>query len=485
MAASLSSGIAGKFFLLALCAGAAALGPAPGWTSQPTRDTPLDITFLRDYAETRGFLLGRPVRARPTPDGKHVLFLRSQPRKARLALYEFDTATGKTRELLTPEQVLQGAEEKLSPEEKARRERQRVSVGGFTDYQLSEDGSLILLQLSGRLYVVKRAGGEVTELQTGSGVIDPKFSPDGRLVAYVRDYDLYVYDLAANKERRLTRGGSEKKTHGLAEFVAQEEMHRHTGYWWAPDGKHLAYEEADAEGVEVWYVADPIRPEAPPHPSYYPRPGKANVKVRVGIIPVGGGETVWLDWDRKKYEYLAQVRWEKHGPLTLVVQTRDQKELALLKADPETGKTVTLLTEKDPAWVNLRQDVPRWLPGDMGFLWASEAAGRPRLQLRDQKGELVRFLVADDIGPETLVDADPEAGRMVVSAGADPTQSQLYLVPLAPTDGGKVKPLSEGPGLHSATFGKDHSVYVLTTTTPGTLPKSGRGIAGSPACAES
>src|SRR6185295_10138361 len=114
----------------------------------------------------------------------------------KLQLYEFDVATGQTRVLLTPEQVLKGAEEKLSPEEKARRERMRVSVGGFTDFQLSPDGGRVLVSLSGKLYVFDRAAGTAAELRTGPGtVLDPKFSPDGKSVAYVRDFDLYVYDL--------------------------------------------------------------------------------------------------------------------------------------------------------------------------------------------------------------------------------------------------------------------------------------------------
>src|SRR5689334_11942519 len=130
---------------------AAVLVAAPGAADdpRPAKDRPLDNNFLRDYAETRGFMLGRPVKARPTPDGKAVLFLRAQARVPKLRLYEFDVATGRTRELLTPEAVLKGAEERLSPEEKARRERQRVSVGGFTDFQLSRDGSLVLVSLSG------------------------------------------------------------------------------------------------------------------------------------------------------------------------------------------------------------------------------------------------------------------------------------------------------------------------------------------------
>src|SRR5579872_3565257 len=239
-----------------------------GADPKPAKDAPLDATFLRAYAETRGFMLGRPVKPKPTPDGKAVLFLRAQARVPKLRLYEFDVATGKTRELLSPEMVLKGAEEHLTPEEKARRERQRVSVGGFTDFHISDDGNLILVSLSGKLYVVKREGGQVRELNTGAGtILDPKFSPDGKSVGYVRDNDVYVIGVDGEKEKRVTTGGSDKKTHGLAEFVAQEEMSRFSGYWWSPDAKHLVYEEADADGVEIWYVCDPINPDQPPNPT--------------------------------------------------------------------------------------------------------------------------------------------------------------------------------------------------------------------------
>src|SRR5215472_9225144 len=91
--------------------------PAAVSAADPAKDSPLDTSYLKDHAETRGFMLGRPARARPTPDGKAVLFLRSQPRVARLRLYEFEVATGKTRELLTPEDLLKSAEEQLTPEE--------------------------------------------------------------------------------------------------------------------------------------------------------------------------------------------------------------------------------------------------------------------------------------------------------------------------------------------------------------------------------
>jgi dipeptidyl-peptidase-4 len=445
-------------------------GAAQGQAEKPSTSKPLDTSYLKDHAETRGFMLGRPTRARPTPDGKAVLFLRSKAREPKMRLYEFDVASKKTRELLTSEQVLKGAEENLTPEEKARRERQRVSVGGFTSFQLSDDGKLILVSLSGKLYTVDRAKGTVTELKTGPGtLLDPKVAPDGKSVAYVRDNDLYVLELAKQKERRLTTGGSDKLTHGLAEFVAQEEMNRFSGYWWSPDSRSIAYEEADASGVEVWYVADPIRPEDPALPSFYPRPGKANVKVRLGVVPVSGGETTWIHWDVKRYPYLGLVQWREHGPLTIGVQTRDQKELALLKVDTKTGKTAKLLTEKDDAWVNLPRGLPRWLDDGSGFLWESEGDGGPQLELHAADGKLLRVLVPPSAGFESLVDVDTKAGQVVYVASKDPTQAQLFRVSL---DGGKPVALSKDPGLHGAVFAKNHSLYVHTATGPRSMPTS-------------
>ena len=388
-------------FLLAASLLFAAVAAAPGEPPPPAKDAPLDASYLRLHAETRGFMLGRPVKPKPTPDGKFVLFLRSQPKSPKQSLFEFDVSTGKTRELLTPEQLLKGAEEHLSPEEKARRERQRVSVGGFTDFQLSPDGSQILVALSGKLYRVERKTGKPEPFFAGDGpVVDPKFSPVGSSIACVRGQDVYSTGAAAG-ELAVTTGGTEKKTHGLAEFVAQEEMGRFTGYWWSPDAKSIAFEEADAEGVEVWQVADPIHPDQPAQPFFYPRPGKANVKVRLGIVDASpvrtfkptGGQTLWVEWDDKTYPYLADVRWDKNGPMTLTVQNRKQTEQLLLKVDPATGKTTPLLTERDAAWVNIRHDGPRWLK-DGSFLWVGEGKAGPQLERRDKDGALQSVLVS-------------------------------------------------------------------------------------------
>lgn len=437
----------------------------------PERRTPLDASFLRDYAETRGFLLGRPVKPKPTPDGKAVLFLRAQARVPKMSLYEFDVATGKTRELLTPEKLLQGAEENLTPEEKARRERQRISVGGFTDFHISDDGNLVLVQLAGRLYTMDRKTSTVTELKTGKGtLLDPKFSPDGRRVSYVLDHDVYILDLETRKETRVTTGGAEDRTHGLAEFVAQEEMRRYTGYWWSPDGRQIAYEQADATDVETWFVADPIKPEQSPHPTRYPRPGKANVKVRLGIIAANGGETVWVDWDRTKYEYLAAVRWDSDAPLTLVLQDRLQQHQDVFTVDAATGKTKLVHQRHSvDAWVEIDPALPRWLSdGSLLTFGGMElnVSGKVLSSPREGRTEEYRSFVS--------LDSETRQIYYLGNEIEEPGEMHLYRsrLPNGREPFGKPERVSTEAGVHAAVFSKDHSIYVLTATTPGRMPRS-------------
>ncbi len=133
----------------------------------------------------------------------------------------------------------------------------------------------------------------------------------------------------------LTSGATETIQHGVAEFVAQEEMGRHEGFWWSPDSQWIAYQETDNSGVESRFIADPLHPETPPAKNFYPRAGTNNAKVRLGIIARSGGATRWVEWDREKYPYLTRVVWkEAAAPLCLLVQNRAQQEEILLAVDP-------------------------------------------------------------------------------------------------------------------------------------------------------
>src|SRR5262249_23921427 len=138
-----------------------------------------------------------------------------------------------------------------------------------------------------------------------------------------------------------------------------------------------------------------------------------------------GGETVWIDWDHKKYEYLTQVRWEKYGPLTITVQDRLRKALVLLTVDPKTGKTAPLLGEDDSAWVNLHQDVPRWSEDGKKFVWITEQKDGPRLEVRGLDGT-VSVRAGPKLGGLRLLHFNPTNQDVIFLAGNDPTQSQLF-----------------------------------------------------------
>jgi dipeptidyl-peptidase-4 len=415
--------------------------------------------FLRQYAETYRFSLGRSRSATVTPDGSAVLFLRSPPRSFVQNLYEFDCKTGSERVLLTAEQVLGGGEETLSEEEKARRERQRLAARGIASYDLSKDGSKILVPLSGKLFVIDRKSGKSREIKTSSTgfPIDPTFSPDASMLACVREGEVFVTDLESGSERKITSGAGGSITNGTAEFVAQEEMSRHHGYWWSPDNKLIAYQQTDTEGVETFHIADPARPESEPSEWSYPRPGKKNADVKLGVVPAAGGDTVWVTWDRQKYPYLATVTWEENTPLTIVVQSRQQTDEIVYSVDNKTGATTELLNEYDIAWINLQQSCPRWLKDGSGFLWLTERTGEWSLELRSRDGKLVRTLTPKGFGLSDLAGLDDKRGIVYVSATDDPTQVHLYEVRLA---GGESRRLTTEPGLHGYGFGENAEIYL-------------------------
>ncbi|MEN3369233.1 MAG: dipeptidyl-peptidase 4 [Verrucomicrobiota bacterium] len=418
-----------------------------------------DLRYFRELVETRNYSLGQPVKPELTPDGKAVVFLRGGARDPVLRLYEFTIADGKLREILAPEKLLQGAEEKLTAEEKSRRERARQSLKGFTSFQLSKDGSKILVALSSKLYVVARADGAVTELP-GQNWIDPHFSPDGSAVAAVSGGELHLINLETKADSAITSGASETIQHGTAEFVAQEEMDRHEGFWWSPDSQFIAYQETDNSGVETRYIGDPLHPENPPAKNFYPRAGTRNAKVRLGIVARAGGETRWVEWNREKYPYLTRVVWKKAAaPLCILVQNRAQQEEVLLAVDPKTGATREVLQEKDAAWLNLvTKPMPLWLKDGRHFLWMTERNGTWQVELHSADGPLVRAITPVKFQLDELIDVNDADRSIVVSGGPDPRERHLFRFALEKDE--EPRQLTREPGRHDAVFGETKDQFL-------------------------
>jgi len=461
----------GVFAFLTACAGTSSYSGRTTHIPGTTEQTIASDTFLQTYATSFRFRAGAPSRVKISPDGATVLFLQSDPGSRVQNLYELDAETGAVRVLLTAEQILGGSEEVLSAEELARRERMRQSARGIANYELSEDGTKILVTLSGAMYVFERANGAVRELPGGDGFpIDARFSPDGESVACVRNGEVFVYGIDNGHTRQITSGAGEGITNGVSEFVAQEEMSRFQGYWWSPDSQSIAYQQTDERDVEFVTILDPFDLGNEPQSWRYPRPGKANADVRLGVVPVAGGETVWLEWDRQTYPYLATVRWEEDSPLTLVVQNRAQTELVILVADHETGSTRVIHSEYDSAWINLDQSVPEWIDLGRSYLWMTERNGAWQLEKRSEAGDLV-VLNEIDFGLRAFIGVDEDRGVAYVSASTNPTESHVYALAL---DGSGIVHdyTSFLGGMHSMQFEQGTTLAIHTPRSLNDRPRT-------------
>ncbi|MFJ3900889.1 prolyl oligopeptidase family serine peptidase [Streptomyces sp. NPDC090025] len=445
-------------------------------------EQPAPVSFPRQYARTQRFTLGAPRGFTVAPDGSRVVFLRSggpTDRAHRLWVLDLDGPGGPDapveRLAADPAVLLDGAAEELSAEERARRERSREGSAGIVGYATDAAVEWAAFALSGRLFVAELRAGTARELPVPGPVVDPRPSPDGRLVAYAAGGALRVTgadEAAAFPDRAVAAPYADEAvagvTYGLAEFVAAEEMDRARGFWWAPGSDRLLVARVDESPVERWWIADPAHPGREPQRVAYPAAGTANADVRLFVVDLSGNRTEVL-WDRASFPYLARVHWSAAGAPLLLVQARDQRSTAYLSVDPGTGDTKTLLVERDPVWVELFPGVPVWTP-DGRLVRLSDASGARALVVGERvltdAGLHVRAVL--DVGPEDVL-ISASAGAAAEASGAPETgEIHVYRVGHLPDAVGGAVRVSTEPGVHGAV--RSGAVTVLSsarTDVPG------------------
>jgi dipeptidyl-peptidase-4 len=406
-----------------------------------------------------------------TPDGKAVTYLKSEDASLSRVLWKAEVAGGATKVITRPPGS-GDVEGKLSPEEALRRERQRLTATGISQVIRADKVDVTIVPIAGDLYLQKGEEPLIRLTETKGPEIDPKPSPDGTKVAFVRDGDLFVLDIASKTETQLTHGATDGLTHGLAEFIAQEELDRFTGYWWSPDGSKIVYQETDERHIPLYTIAHQGGEEYSIETHRYPFAGAANAKVRLGIVPSSGGETKWLEsFGVFDNDYLARVQWESPSALLVQRLTRDQKMLRLLRVDLGSGKVATLIEDKSDTWIDLHDDL-RTLEGTGEILWSSARTGYRHLELYDRDGKLLHTLTSGDWAVDTLsahqgirgvVGLDSKRREVWFMAGREtPLEDHLYRVSL---DGGRIERLTQEAGTHRAVVARDCEHFVVISSS--------------------
>jgi dipeptidyl-peptidase-4 len=330
----------------------------------PTAADETPLSFPRLHARTQRFTLGEPRDVTVSADGERILFLRSRHgQDPNNCLWIVDASTGEERLLADPGELLVEDATAVTAHEQARRERTREAAGGITSYAIDRAGTLAAFAVAGRLFVCDVDLGATTELPVGGPVFDPRPDPGGQRVAYVSGRTLRVAELDGSW-RAVAGDDDEPGTvaWGSAEFIAAEEMRRHRGYWWSPDGSTIAATRVDTAPVATAWIADPAQPSAPPRDVRYPFAGTANADVSLHLIGLDGS-VVDVEWDRAAFPYLAEVHWSAAG-MIVSTQSRSQRELEILDVDVSTGATEVRFADRDDRWIELVAATPRlWADG--------------------------------------------------------------------------------------------------------------------------
>lgn len=398
------------------------------------------------------------------PHDRLVTYLWSPRGDLTRQLYIVNLQTGVTSTLLEPPDG-GTSEDDLSLEEALRRERQRRLEVGVTEYAWAERAARLVIPLQGNIYLQDGPDAALRLAVPGGDapLLDPQLSPDGRWVAYVQDAELYVVSTDGGEPRQLTLGARcTGKTHGLAEYIAQEEMERRHGFWWSSDGNWIAFAAVDETHIPVYRIVHQGKDEVgigAQEDHRYPFAGQANARVRLGVAPAEGGEPVWMDLGEEEDIYLARVTWLPDGRLGAQVENRAQSELQLLFFDPRTGRRRTVLKETSALWINLHR-MYRPLKRTGGFIWASERTGFRHLYLYDQNGILIRPLTEGEWIVDAVVGIDEDHQLVYFTGTYDtPTESHLYV---APFSGGAPRRITAEPGMHNIVV--DHACQRFVDT---------------------
>jgi dipeptidyl-peptidase-4 len=421
----------------------------------PTRKV---LTVERIYSQPS--LSGQVTRGLAwMPDGAAVSFFETTgtAKGAKADLWVMDAATGEKRVLVTAEKL-----ESVLPAEKGRATQATGAARRPpAEYQWAADGSGLLFVGAKALGWLDLKTQAARVLVSGKEAIsDAKISPDGRYASFVREHNLWLVKIADGKERAFTKGGTEEIRKGELDWVYPEELEIKSAYWWAPDSSAIAFLEMDERKVTQYPLVDFESFSGEAEMERYPVAGGTNPIVHVYVAPVTGGVARLMDTGAETDQYIARVNWLTDAKRVAIQRlNRAQTQLDLLVAEASSGKSRVLLTEKDPYWINLGDDL-RFLNDGKRFLWSSERSGYRHLYLYDLEGKQIAQLTKGDWEVTSLDGVDEAKGVAYFTATEKtPLERQVYK---AGFDGRGFARLTQTDGTHAANFSASGGYFVDT-----------------------
>ena len=456
------------FALLALIPGVVTSTTAKAQTA-PTK--PLTIETLYQP----GGLAGRaPETVEWSPDGTKLTFVQRDGKGEKGELWYLDISTGEKKVLVSAAKLAA-----LDPDVnkvKNERERERRTRYHVAAYLWAPDSKHLIFDSQGQLWLYDLGTATAVQFTSASDPSgDPKFSPDGGHVAYVRKHNLYVHPVNGKDERQLTKDTGDSLFNGDIDWVYAEELAVRSNYFWSPDSREIVFLHMDETKVPTYPITDWL----PTHPNMeyekYPKVGDPNPAVKLGVVDAEKGKVRWISLTSDPDSYIPRFGWVREGVVWAEVLNRTEDKMDLYFVDAKTGKSKIVLTETTPgAWIDFEQVEVRFLKSSGQFLWPSWRDGTMQIYLYsfDQQNPMVteakleRQLTQGEFEVLGIEGVDPAAGTVFFSANKDdPRQVQIFSVQL---DGSGFKPLTSEEGIHSGDFSDDGKHYTHTYFGPQT-----------------
>jgi dipeptidyl-peptidase-4 len=421
-----------------------------------------ELTIQSIYAPNG--LTGRaPDTVRWSPDGKKVSYFLHQEQGDKADLYYIDVTTGKPAVLVGSEQIAAMKPPVTgSKDDREKDNRARYNVAG---YHWAPDSEHILFDSNGQLWYYTLASGKYVALSApGESATDPKFSPDGRRLSYVRKHNLVVKSIDGSAEKALTHDTDENLLDGEVDWVYSEELDVRSNYFWSPDSSKIVFMQMNETRVPTYPITDFI----PQHPTVYqekyPKVGDPNPEVQLGLVSANGGDIKWIHLTDEKDVYIPRFGWVGDGIVWATVLNRAQNQLDLYFVDASSGKSRRVLRETSDTWIETDDNFQVLKSADR-FIWPSWRDGHTHLYLYSfdkanplsADAKLVNQITKGDFEVFSPAGLDESTGTLFIETNAgDARQRHLCSVKL---DGSNFQVLTKG-GTHQATVAPNAKYYV-------------------------